>query len=84
MKFVNNNFIYNIGLHSKMVQYLTNVDFWNPTHINKIKRPKGLSLLNSELKRALILVKQFSISMFYIIIYLNNNNYLNDYLSRVL
>lgn len=48
-----------IGFHSKMELYLINANFWNLTHIKKIKQPKGLLLLNSELKRVLILVRQF-------------------------
>jgi len=54
-----------IGLHLKMEQYHISADFWNQTHINKIKQPKGLSLPNSEPERVPILVKQFSTGMNY-------------------
>lgn len=48
-----------IGLHSKMEQFHISVNFWNQIHINKIKQPKELLLLNLEPEHVLILVKQF-------------------------
>lgn len=40
MHFVNLQIYAIIGLHSKMEQYHISADFWNQTHIKKIKQPK--------------------------------------------
>lgn len=66
------NLYNNTGLDSKTDQYRISVDFWNQTRTNKIKRHRELLSMSLELKRILILVKQYFIGTYKLYLCVNH------------